>query len=237
MVILAVLIFLLTGDAKFFQEYVKLYTFLSDSAALAKGADVRLNGIFIGRITEVDLDPQTNPLRPIRVTMEVERVTQIPVDSEAGISAANVLGTKYINIKRGKQADTVKAGDVLQAKDVSEFEDVVEQGYSVMSSAKEMLERIDGIVQVIERGEGSIGKLIKDPELYDNLNGTAAETRKIVAQLNTGKGTISRLLYDEVLHDDIRTAIARTNSLLEGIQQGQGTVRPFTRTYERRSAK
>ncbi|MEZ5353326.1 MAG: MlaD family protein [Bryobacteraceae bacterium] len=230
MVILAVLVFLLTGDTKFFQDQSTLYTYLADSAALVKGADVRLNGILIGKISAVDLAPagesRGDPRRAVKVSMEVDRsrLGQIPVNSEAAISAANVLGTKYINIKRGQANETVKPGAELPAKDVSGYEEVVEQGYSFLASAEEMLKRIDKLVQVIEAGEGSIGKLIKDPQLYDNLNGTAAEARKIVAQMNTGKGTLSRMLYDEVLHDDIRTAIARTNSLLEGVQQGQGTA-------------
>ncbi|MEZ5399738.1 MAG: MlaD family protein [Bryobacteraceae bacterium] len=230
MVILAVLLFLMTGDTKFFQDQATLYTYMPDSAALTKGADVRLNGILIGKIAAVDLSPvaeqKNDPKRTIKVEMEVDRsrLRQIPSDSEAAISAANVLGTKYINIKRGKEATAVPAGGELKSKDVSGYEEVVEQGYTFLASAEEMLKRIDRLVQVIERGEGSIGMLIHDPQLYNNLNGTAAEARKIVAQLNTGKGTLSRLMYDETMHDDIRTAIARVNSLLEGIQQGQGTA-------------
>jgi phospholipid/cholesterol/gamma-HCH transport system substrate-binding protein len=226
MVILAVLLFLMTGDTRFFQDRANIYTYLPDSAALTKGSDVRLNGILIGKITSVDLSNEPDLKRAVRVEMEIDsdRLKQIPTDSLAGISAANVLGTKYINIKRGTAAQTVAPGGQLKSKDTSDYEQVVEQGYSFLASAEEMLKRVDNLVKVIERGEGSIGKLVKDPQLYDNLNGTAAEARKIVAQLNTGKGTISRLMYDEVLHDDIRTAIARTNSLLEGIQQGQGTA-------------
>ncbi len=232
MVILAVLVFLLTGDTKFFQEQVTVYTYLPDSAALANGADVRLNGIMVGKIASVDLSSEPvdtskpNDRRAVRVAMDIDknRLHQIPTDSLASISAANVLGTKYINIKRGKRADSVAPGGELEAKDVSGYEEVVEQGYSFLASAEEMLKRVDSLVKVIESGEGSIGKLVQDNQLYDNLNGTAAEARKIVAQMNTGKGTLSRMLYDEVLHDDIRTAIARTNSLLEGVQQGQGTA-------------
>ena len=39
----------------------------------------------------------------------------IPVDSVAGISAANLLGDKFINITKGRDAQTVKDGAEMQA--------------------------------------------------------------------------------------------------------------------------
>jgi len=226
MILLGLLVFLITGETSFFQKEAKIYTFLSDSAALAKGANVRYNGILIGRVTKVDLSGDTNPQRVVLVEMEVkaDMLPRIPKDSQAAISAENVLGSKYINIKRGKDPVPVAANGELPAKDITEFEQVVEGGYNMLVSIQGMLKRIDAIVTVIEQGKGSIGKLIQDDQFYANLNGTAIEARKIIAQLNSGKGTISKLFYDEALLDDIRGTIARANSIIDGMQQGQGTL-------------
>ena len=226
MVILGVVVFLITGDKSLFQKRVVVYTYLDDSAALTDGSDVRVNGIHVGKVGRVELTGSSQRLRVVRVHLEVDagKLSQIPDDSIAGISAANVLGTKYINIKRGSSVNPVRPGGELKSKDVSNFDELFEQGNATLASLRGLLLRIENVVGEVERGGGSIGKLIYDTQLYDNLNGTAAEARKIVAQLNTGKGTISRLFYDDTLHEDFRKTIARMDSLVEGLQQGQGTL-------------
>ena len=74
------------------------------------------------------------------------RLAAIPVDSVASISAANVLGTKYINIKRGKSSTPVRAGQEIPALNTAEFEDVVQQGYSVLTSLQGIVNRLSDIV-------------------------------------------------------------------------------------------
>lgn len=226
LILLAALVFLITGKTSFFEEKSVIYTYLSDSAAMPDGAEVRLNGIQIGKVRKVDLSGDPDKRKAIRVEMEIEqdRLRQIPTDSVAAIGAANVLGTKYINITRGEAATAMKAGGTVSALDTSTFEDVVASGYGVLESAKVMLQRIDGIVSVVEQGKGSIGKLIYDEQLYKNLNGTAAEARKITEQINTGKGSLSKLLYDDAVIEDVRRIFARVNQLMDGLDQGQGTL-------------
>jgi len=199
---------------------------MSDSAALARGANVRLNGILIGRVDAVDLSGESDIRRVVRVTMKVEAsyLPQIPVDSIAAISAESVLASKFINIRRGSSPNFVKEGGELQSKDTSEFDEVVASAYGVMNALRTMLRRIDKIVGMVEAGEGTVGKLIKDPALYDNLNGTVAEARKITAAVNSGKGTLGKLLYEDAVHEEVRSSIARLDSLLDGLQQGQGTA-------------
>jgi hypothetical protein len=84
MILLAILVFLLTGTKKLFVPKSTLYTYLDDSAALAVGAPVRLNGYLIGNVTAVELSGQNVPRRIIRVRMSVEAaaLAAIPVDSK-----------------------------------------------------------------------------------------------------------------------------------------------------------
>ena len=224
--LLAVLIYLLTGNKKLFSTKATLYTYMNDSAALAVGAPVRLNGIMKGNVDAVDLSGQNDPSRIVRVRMAVDAAAlkDIPVDSEAAISAENVLGTKYINIKKGANRQTVRDGGEVRSADVSEFEDVVRSGYDVMVTARALLKRIDGVVNAMEAGKGTIGKLLVDEQLYNNLNATVAETQKVAAAISSGHGTVGRLLYDENLYTDIRTAIHRLDEILISVQQGRGTA-------------
>ena len=230
LVILAVLIFLLTGNKSLFAKEVMIYTYLDDSAAITEGSAVRLSGIAIGKIARVGLSGENQPNRRIRLDLLIDedKVRQIPADSVAAIGAENLLGTKYINIKMGKEGSPVKPGGVLRSLDTREFQDLVNAAYPSLQSLQQIVERVNHIVETVETGKGSIGKLLVDDELYQRVVATVAEVQKIANAIGSGKGTMGKLLYDEALYEEIRGTVKRVDSTiaeLEGdLKSGKGTA-------------
>jgi phospholipid/cholesterol/gamma-HCH transport system substrate-binding protein len=226
MVILVVLIFLITGSKGLFTKDTVVYTYMDDSAALTEGSAVRLNGIIIGKVKRIELSGSTESNRIVRLVLQVQerRLPEIPVDSLAAIGAENVLGTKYVNIKKGKAAETVKPGGEVKSLDTREFDEVVQSGYALLTSLQGMLKRIDAIVGLVETGKGSIGKLLVDDELVNRLLAIEKDFQKVSGALASGQGTVGKLLYDDSLYQEIRTPVARLDSLLQDLQQGQGTA-------------
>jgi phospholipid/cholesterol/gamma-HCH transport system substrate-binding protein len=226
LVILGVLVFLLTGSQRPFASRTTVYTFMEDSAALTENSAVRLNGIVVGKVSRIALSGSSDPRRIVKMNLEIEDrfLGEIPIDSMAGIGAENVLGTKYINIKKGVSPTTVKPGGEIAARDTSDFNDVIEQGNTLLVQLQTILGRVDAVVGQIEVGKGSIGKLLVDEELYNRLVATVAQVQQIAATLNTDKGTIGKLVHSDELYTDIRTSLARFDNILDGLQQGQGTA-------------
>lgn len=224
--ILGVLIFLLTGSQRPFANRVTLYTYMEDSAALTQNSAVRLNGIQVGKVSKIELSGSSDPRRVVRMDLQIEDrfLSDIPIDSVAGIGAENLLGTKFINIKKGLSPSTVKAGSEITARDTSNFDDVIEQGNALLVQLQSILKRVDTIVAQVEVGKGSIGKLLVDEDLYNRLVGTVAEVQKLTAALNSDKGTIGKLVYSDELYTDVRGSIARIDNMLEGLQRGEGTA-------------
>jgi phospholipid/cholesterol/gamma-HCH transport system substrate-binding protein len=224
--LIAVLIFLLTGVRNPFAREVLLYTYLGDGAAVAVGAPVRVNGINAGSVQKIGLSGDNNPARIVRVEMAVEErmLKEIPVDSVATISAENLLGSKFINIKKGKSQNFVKPGAEVPSLASKEIFEIMDSFFPLLTSVQVTLKRIDNIVDFIESGQGNIGKLIKDETLYKRIDTILAEFQKTSAAMNNGKGTVSRLLYEDTMYQDIRGTIARVDRILSGIEQGKGTA-------------
>src|ERR1700683_3390925 len=116
--ILGVLVFLLAGTNTFFKSTSDIYTYFDDSAAIAMAAQVTLNGITVGKVTHVELSGSNQPGRIIKVTMQIEDqyLPSIPVDSLAVITAGNLLGAKYINIKKGHGQQTITKGGEIPSQ-------------------------------------------------------------------------------------------------------------------------
>lgn len=224
--LLGILIFLLTGTKKLFAKNARIYTYMADSAALAKGSPVRLNGILVGEVEAVTLSGEASPRRIIKIHMEVEKdmLKEIPVDSIAAISAENVLGTKFINIKKGLSNVAVQPGAEIQALDTREFDEVVQQGYALLTSMQGILKRVDAIVALVEVGQGSIGKLLVDEELYNRILAIVGDAQKISKAMTQPNGTIGKLLYDETLYNEVRASLGKVDTMLVDLQAGKGTA-------------
>lgn len=226
MAIVTVLIFLITGNTNPFESKSHIFTYMNDAAALAQGAPVNLNGIQVGKVKTIILSGSNDPRRVVRIDMEIpeSRLSAIPLDSIASISAANVLGTKFINIKKGKSGTAVRGGQEIPSLNTAEFEDVVQQGYSVLTSLQGIVDRVDRIVSQIEVGKGSIGKLLVDETLYNRVLTVVDSVQQLANALASDKGTIGKLIYDPELYNQVRGELTRLDNIMQDLQAGQGTA-------------
>lgn len=229
MTIAAVLIFLLTGSGTLFEHQALVRTFMTDSAGMAENAPVRLNGILVGRIRRVILSGSTNPKRTVEVDLLLPEkyLAQIPEDSQAAISAANLLGDKYINITRGTHRKSVTEGGEIASVETQDVPEILAQSSSLLAQFQTILGRLDGLLSVVESGQGNLGKLFKDDTLYDRLSATAGEAEQLIRDVHNSNGTISHLIYDSDLYDEIRRPIQRLDDMLADVQQKKGSAGKF----------
>jgi phospholipid/cholesterol/gamma-HCH transport system substrate-binding protein len=226
LIILGVLIFLLTGSGDVFRANAALRTFMADSSGMATGAPVRLNGILIGNVEAIRLSGEKDPKRVVEFVMEVESrfLKEIPVDSVAGISAANLLGDKFINITKGSAQQTVRDGAELRSLQSQDIPELMAQSAALLTTLQTIVTRVDRLLMDVEQGKGNIGKFLRDEELYARLNVIGAEAQRLINDVRTGKGTLSRLLYDDSLYQEARAPIKRIEALLADLQRGHGTA-------------
>lgn len=224
--LLAALVFLMTGADNPFEEKATLYTYMMDSAAMTDGSAVRLNGILIGKVKRIEITGDADNSRAVKMTLVVDRAALplIPEDSIISFSAENVLGSKFLNIRRGTSRKTVADGGTLQARDDKDFLEVVQSAMPLLDSMQSILHRIDGLIEHIESGRGNLGRLIKDEQLYARINNTLADVQEITAAVRQGKGTIGHLVYDEDLYNDLRRTLSRVDNVAAGLERGEGTA-------------
>src|SRR2546426_1186230 len=147
-VILFVLVFLLTSTRGIFQRNVPLRTYMDDAGALPDGAAVRLNGITIGYLDKLRLTNSRVPARAVEFNMLVQEryLKDIPVDSVAAITAANLLGDKFINITKGQDPRHVEAGGELPSLQGQDIPELMATTGKLMNSFLAMAGRIDSLL-------------------------------------------------------------------------------------------
>jgi phospholipid/cholesterol/gamma-HCH transport system substrate-binding protein len=224
--VLAVLIFLMTGSGGFFTPKINLYAYFDDAQGLRVGAPVELQGVPIGNITEISV--VNHGLTPVRVQMKITKkaAEKIPTDSTAGLTQAGVLGETFVNIDRtqAKAKSSVSEGAELNIHENPSIQDVMKSTQSSLQNVDVLIRRIDHIVSFIDSGQGSIGKLIYDQELYNRLNSTLTEVQTMVNTISSGKGSIGKLINSDELYDKANLAVDNLNKIIDEVNAGNGTV-------------
>ena len=226
-IVIAILIFLISGGpAGLFTPKLTLKAYFENASGLRVGAPVRLDGVDLGNVTAISV-VSSRPLSPVEVTMKVTTKYSggLRKDSVATLATAGVLGETFLDINsRGATGPEIQNGDVLKTHETPDIQDMILASQGTLQNVDILVRRLDRIVSAIERGEGSIGKLIYDPELYNRLNVTLNQVQAMVGQISAGRGSIGKLINSDELYDKLNESVDKINKLAAEIDQGTGTV-------------
>ena len=223
---LAVLIFLMSGTTGLFTPKITLKSYFDDAQGLRNGAPVRLSGVDVGNVTAVRVVPN-KPATPVEVVMKVTTKYSFDVrkDSVTAMSTAGVLGETYINIDSSHaKGPEARDGDTLATRETPDIQDVVRASQGTLQNLDALLKRTDRILAFVESGQGSIGKLIYDPNLYNQFAETVNEFKGIVDEVRNGQGSLGKLLVTDEAYNKAMAAVDKINVMIDDLQQGKGTA-------------
>jgi phospholipid/cholesterol/gamma-HCH transport system substrate-binding protein len=229
-----VLIFLMSGTGGWLTRKIVLNSYFDNAGGLRVGAPVRLAGVDIGNVTKIRI-VDGKPLTPVEVTLKVNTKYSFSLrkDSVALLSTAGVLGETYVDIdSAAAKGPVVVDGDTLATRAQPDLQDVVRQSQGTLQNMDALLKRLDRIVAFVESGQGSIGKVIYDPGLYDRLNATVSEFKGIVDDVKSGQGSLGPLLTSDEAYKKAIAAIDKLNAIIDELQQGKGTAGKFLKDPE-----
>ncbi len=225
-VIFAAVVFLMTGTQGLFGGKIHLKDYFENAEGLREGAPVSLQGVEIGNVTRLSI-VSNRPVAPVEVIMKVTTryEANLRKDSKAVLSTKGALGETYVDITGGdpKKPAAVDWAE-LPTEERPGLQDVVRSSQDALQGLGVVLKRVDHIMQAIESGQGTAGKFIYDPSVFNKINATADELRKTMQDINQGKGTVGRLIHDEELYRKANAAVDKLNKIIDGIEKGEGTA-------------
>jgi phospholipid/cholesterol/gamma-HCH transport system substrate-binding protein len=229
---LAVLIFLMTGTTGLFRKKLILHAYVDDAGGLRVGAPVRLEGVDIGNVTGIRVvsDPHRQ-LAPVEVTMKVtsKYSDSMSTGCQAMLATAGVLGEVYINIdcRSARGGTPLEDGAELKTIEVPQLEDVVRASQGTLQNVNVLVKQLSEILDEIQNGKGTIGKIIYDPTLYNRANDTIAQLQQVITQVNSPRGTIGKLINSDELYGKVNKAVDNVNQIIDEVNGGQGTIGKF----------
>ena len=227
LIVLAIGIFFIGGQVGFLSRKYVLQAYFADASGLRGGAVVQLAGLPVGNVSKFIITNSTQPDHAVDVTLKIARKyqDQIRSDSVASIETAGLLGESFVNITRGTPGKAiVPPGGQVKTQGGSDIKQIVANTNDVLVNLRAVSTQLGDVAHQISSGQGSIGKLIYDQDLYNRMNRATESMQQIANDLSQGHGTLGKLITDETAYNKLNVTLDRVNLLLDTVQNGKGSL-------------
>lgn len=226
LVIFVLAVFALNGQRKSFSDTLTVKALFKDVSGLQAGNNVWYSGVKVGLVKDMSFMPDAQ----VQVEMEIEdRMKQyIPKDAKVKVGADGLIGNKILVIYGGTpQRSMIANGDQLTSEAGVSPDELMN---TFQTNNKNLVDITGDVKQITRRvlnGEGSVGKLLKDESLVNDLQSvvgilrqTSANAQRLTTNLSSytadlrKPGSITNdLLTDTVLFNRLRSSARQVDEL------------------------
>ncbi len=226
-----------------------LHAFYDNSGGLENSSPVLMNGMKIGYIDDIKLQPES--ALPIHVFVHVEKQYPVNTGSTAILFSADLLGTKVIRIEASGSEGFMKNHDTLMSSTENDmFSSISEQVMPVMDQIGDLAESLDSVVLKLDKllDSDSPADLLEDLSdissslsaslnpggaLYESFHNLASFTEMLesqedeIASMTGHLNSISESLDSagiENIAEELKAASGAFTQLLEQVNSGEGSV-------------
>ncbi|MBC8207366.1 MAG: MCE family protein [Kiritimatiellales bacterium] len=199
------------SQQNFFHKKYPLTVLFERVGGLREGDQVFLRGTKVGVIKSTYIEGNQ---------VVVHTDLEVPVEFREGykveVMASSMLGGKMLKLYEGPLAaePLPKNTPILGEPPI----DILEELGIAVAGIKDM-------ANDVAAGNGTLGKLINDDSMYDEMQAVLENLNEVSDRLVNGKGTVGKLLAeDDALYQDLQGSLANLHRMTEKINSGQGTL-------------
>lgn len=228
--LLTSLLLLMSSAAGFslFQKEFGVRAYFGDAEGLKAGASVNLDGVPVGEVRKVQLVTEpAHRLLPVLVTMRLNPKFRhnLRTDTKATLSTVGVLGDTVVQLaNQTAVGPEVPDGAELATTNEPSITDVVKSSQGTIQNVDVILAKLNHTVDELQAGQGTIGQLLTNRELYENANRTISQLNTLTSNINRGRGSVGKLLYDESLYNHLNNTAAQLDKLTANLSGGKGSA-------------
>ncbi len=239
------------GGTSIFESKMQFVCYFRNVNGLLSGSPVWMSGVEIGNVRSVSF-VNLDSLRQVKVVCRVKKSVwpMLTEDTEAMLGTIGLVGDKYIEVISGTRGKPVIAEmSVVRTRDAGNAATMFKAGEEAIGEARSVVNNLDQLLGRMNRGEGTLGQLATDDQLYHQLTTLTARLTELTVQLlqnqerivsslektaNTvgelseqvsgNTGTIGKLVNDPQLYDNLASTSARLDSILYKLNTAEGSL-------------
>jgi len=174
--IFVIAIFLIGRQKNLFDPVFKLTTTFYNVSGLQVGNNIRFSGINVGTIGNIILINDST----VQVDMIIKKSVQqfIKTDGIAAIGSEGIIGDRVLIITQGSSvAESVKDEEFISSVEPVETDAIITSLAVTAVNFEIISEQLAEIMIKINSGKGTLGRLIQDSTIAENINKTIINLR------------------------------------------------------------
>lgn len=208
-------IFLLSGSGGFFWQRYSLKAKFPSVAGLKTGAAVRVAGVEVGSVKDISFD---GVQVDVRFEVSNEMQSRITDQSTAMIGSVSLLGEGVLDITPATSGTPIPAnGYIRTVRTPGQLAEVAEQANQGIVEATNLLKDI-------RAGKGTLGKLVTDQALYNEVTQFVDAASAVATNLRNGRGTLGKLANDQAAYDSLAASLRNLQAITARINDGEGSL-------------
>jgi phospholipid/cholesterol/gamma-HCH transport system substrate-binding protein len=170
-------IFIIGKQKNLFDPVFKLTSTFHNISGLQVGNKVRFSGINVGTVDDINIINDSTVRVNILIKKDVWQF--IKQDCRVSIGSEGIIGDKLLIISQGlTDAPKAKDGQQLQSTEPVETDAIMKSLRVTAGNAEVVTQQLAQIMIKINTGDGTLGRLIQDKTIANNLDQTIVNLKK-----------------------------------------------------------
>ena len=227
MIVFIVAIYFIGEGQQLFRSTFSLTGVFKDVAGLQAGNNVRLSGVNIGTVKNINIVSDST----VKVVIVIDEGTRkfIKKDAVAIIGSEGLMGNKVLIINPGTGGKMeIENNDIIQTIQPVSMDDIVNSLNSTIDNTNNITNYLSTIMNNIQSGQGTIGRLIMDKSWRENFDSTFANLKDGSAGFKTlmdKSGEINDILVTlKTTIDNTSDITSDLSKITNSIHSGDGLI-------------
>jgi len=185
LLVLVLAIFFIGNRKNLFSSTFTIYGTFKNVNGLQVGNNVRFAGINVGVVQAINIVTDSSARVDLTLNSDVRKF--IEKDSKLSIGSDGLMGDKLVVIAPGgiTTKQEVSNGEQLAAINPVDVDKIIVKLTNVIDNAASLTGGLSEIVAKVNSGQGSIGKLLNNDRMANDLDATVKQAQTTTTTLNT----------------------------------------------------
>jgi phospholipid/cholesterol/gamma-HCH transport system substrate-binding protein len=257
---LLIMVVIVAQQEGLFQEYIEYRAIFKNVSGLKSGSEVHLAGVTVGNVLNTVITPDGSIVVTFQVIKKYsDRIRQ---DSKATIGFMGLLVEKSLDLTPGSlNKPPIPPEGIVAAIEPLDITQIVAQAAPSLQDLQKVMTNLVNLTQSmsqpdsnfgqivtsfkeifakVNKGKGSLGKLVNDDVLYQDTAETMKQVRKFIEDVAKGKGLFGTLVNDPAFRDqaiktmaELQSSFANFNKITADVKEATARLPDISKKLER----
>lgn len=229
-VLVVVIVFLVGSKDSLFSDTYTISAYFKTIGGLRNGAPVRLSGITVGSVSTVKFTGDPSGKVEVQMKISEDAMKFLKTSTRATIESEGLVGNQVIVLQIvNDNSEPLKDKGTIIGVDPLGYGAIIDETKSTLENTKELTRAMAEIMQKVNEGDGTIGRLINDDDLYQSTIDLMKSAEKSLGAISTKLDTAALVINSmitgvESVVRNVDNIVGKVDQIVVDVNSGKGLL-------------